>query len=157
MSWTGRSSQKGAPTPPPTCSVLQRTPLNSHFRNGSDQRAVPITFTDKIYDFVGDLLDRVPIIPDVFSRLEKAAAGPGGQGHSPVTFTQNYLPIHVCLSLLAQMEKNLSAMQEDFWVGKIWRRKWQPLHHSCPGNPMDRGAWCPVVHGVAKSQTRLGT
>ena len=28
-----------------------------------------------------------------------------------------------------------------------------PLQYSCPGNPMDRGAWWARVHGVAKSQT----
>ena len=28
-----------------------------------------------------------------------------------------------------------------------------PLQYSCLGNPMDRGAWWTVVHGVAKSQT----
>ena len=37
------------------------------------------------------------------------------------------------------------------WVGKIpWRRKWQPLRYSCLGNPMDRGAWRAIVHGVTK-------
>ena len=25
------------------------------------------------------------------------------------------------------------------------------LHYSCPGNPMDRGAWWATVHGVIKS------
>ena len=30
-----------------------------------------------------------------------------------------------------------------------------PLQYSCLGNPMDRGAWQAMVHGVAKSQTRL--
>ena len=30
-----------------------------------------------------------------------------------------------------------------------------PLHHSCLGNPMDRGAWRAIVHEVAKSWTRL--
>ena len=30
-----------------------------------------------------------------------------------------------------------------------------PLHYSCLENPMDGGAWQAVVHGVAKSQTRL--
>ena len=30
-----------------------------------------------------------------------------------------------------------------------------PLQYSCLGNPMDRGAWRAIVHGVAKSQTRL--
>ena len=30
-----------------------------------------------------------------------------------------------------------------------------PLQYSCLGNPMDRGAWSAVVHGVAKSWTWL--
>ena len=30
-----------------------------------------------------------------------------------------------------------------------------PLQRSCLGNPMDRGAWRAIVHGVAESQTRL--
>ena len=28
-----------------------------------------------------------------------------------------------------------------------------PLHYSCLGNPMERGAWRSTVHGVAKSRT----
>ena len=28
-----------------------------------------------------------------------------------------------------------------------------PLQHSCLKNPMNRGAWRAIVHGVAKSQT----
>ena len=31
-----------------------------------------------------------------------------------------------------------------------------PLQHSCLENPIDRGTWQATVHGVAKSQTRLG-
>ena len=30
-----------------------------------------------------------------------------------------------------------------------------PLYYSCLENPMDRGAWWPMVHGVTKHQTRL--
>ena len=30
-----------------------------------------------------------------------------------------------------------------------------PLQYSCLENPTDRGAWWAIVHGVAKSQTRL--
>ena len=30
-----------------------------------------------------------------------------------------------------------------------------PLQYSCLENPMDRGAWRPTVHRVAKSQTQL--
>ena len=30
-----------------------------------------------------------------------------------------------------------------------------PLQYSCPGNPVDRGAWWATVHGVAKSWTQL--
>ena len=32
-----------------------------------------------------------------------------------------------------------------------------PLQYSCLENPMDRGAWLAVVHGVTKNQTRLNT
>ena len=28
-----------------------------------------------------------------------------------------------------------------------------PLHYSCLENPMDRGAWQTIVHGVAESNT----
>ena len=28
-----------------------------------------------------------------------------------------------------------------------------PLHYSCLGNPMDRGVWRAILHGVAKSLT----
>ena len=62
-------------------------------------------------------------------------------------------------------------MQET-WVRSLgwedpWRRKWPPLQcsygegsgtplqYSCLENPMGRGAWQAVVHGVAKSRTRL--
>ena len=31
-----------------------------------------------------------------------------------------------------------------------------PLQYSCLENPMDGGAWLAAVHGVTKSQTRLG-
>ena len=30
-----------------------------------------------------------------------------------------------------------------------------PLQYSCLENPMDRGTWWTMVHGVTKSQTRL--
>ena len=30
-----------------------------------------------------------------------------------------------------------------------------PLQYSCLENPMNRGAWWAIVHGVARSQTRL--
>ena len=37
------------------------------------------------------------------------------------------------------------------WVGKIpWRSKWNPLQYSCLGNPMDRGAWWAIVHGITE-------
>ena len=29
----------------------------------------------------------------------------------------------------------------------------KPLQYSCLGNPMHRGAWKDIIHGVAKSRT----
>ena len=37
----------------------------------------------------------------------------------------------------------------------LGKRHGNPLQYSCLGNPIDRGAWRPAVHGVAESQTRL--
>ena len=59
-------------------------------------------------------------------------------------------------SLVAQMAKNLPAIQET-WVGKIpWRRAWQPTPVFLPGeSPIDRGAWRAAVHGGRKESDRL--
>ena len=63
-------------------------------------------------------------------------------------------------SLVAQMVKNLSAMQETL-VGSLGREdpleKGMAIHSSiCAWRiPIDRGAWRATVHGDAKSQTRL--
>ena len=55
--------------------------------------------------------------------------------------------------LVAQMVKN-HAGDLDSIPG--WRRSPEqgnsyPLKYSCPGNPIDRGAWLTTVRGVAKS------
>ena len=47
----------------------------------------------------------------------------------------------------------------EMWVQSLGRgrspggRHDNPLQYSCLENPMDRGAWQAIVHGVAKSQT----
>ena len=43
-----------------------------------------------------------------------------------------------------------SVMSDSFGEGND-----TPLQYSCLENPMDGGAWWAVVHGVAKSRTRL--
>ena len=40
-----------------------------------------------------------------------------------------------------------------FYCIVTMRRQWHPLQYSCLENPMDRGAWQAVVHGVVKSWT----
>ena len=63
-------------------------------------------------------------------------------------------------SLVAQTIKNLPAMWET-WVQSLgWE---DPLEEGMAAHssilawrtPMDREAWQPIVHGVAKSQTPL--
>ena len=69
-------------------------------------------------------------------------------------------------SLVAQLVKNMPATQETAWnagdLGSIpgsgrslGEGNNNPLQYSCLGNPIDRGTWQAIVHGAAKSQTRL--
>ena len=67
--------------------------------------------------------------------------------------------MYMWVSLLAQVVKNRAANAGD--VGSIpgSRRspggeRGNPLQCSCLENPMNRGAWWPTVHGVAKNQTQ---
>ena len=61
-------------------------------------------------------------------------------------------------SLVAQMVKNLPAMQETpvrSLGGFPGEGESCPIQHSRLENSMDRGAWWVTVHGVIKSQTGL--
>ena len=44
-----------------------------------------------------------------------------------------------------------SLSQED----SLEKEMVNPLQYSCLENPVDRGAWCAAVYGVAQSCTRL--
>ena len=63
-------------------------------------------------------------------------------------------------SLVAQMVKNLPAMQETWVQSLSWK---DPLEEEMATHssilawriPMDRGARQAIVHGVPESQTRL--
>ena len=61
-------------------------------------------------------------------------------------------------SLVAQMVKNLPAMQETqvrslSWEDHPREGNGYPLQYSCLENSMDRRAWSGTVHGVAESET----
>ena len=61
-------------------------------------------------------------------------------------------------SLVAQMVRNLPAMQETQvqslgWEDLLEKGMATPLQYSCLENPIDRGAWWATVRGVSKSQT----
>ena len=63
-------------------------------------------------------------------------------------------------SLEAQMVKNLPVDGGDPGsISRLGRSPREgngyPLQYSCLENPMDRGAWWAIVHGVAKSWTQL--
>ena len=67
---------------------------------------------------------------------------------------------YLWISLVAQMIKNLHAMQ-DIWVRSLGqedpleKENGNPLQYSCLDNSLYRGAWQATVHGVTKSQTQL--
>ena len=69
-------------------------------------------------------------------------------------------PVQSKTSLVAQMAKNLLAVQETQvrslgGEGPPGEGNAHPLQYSCLENPMDRGAWWATVHGVVKSWTQL--
>ena len=63
------------------------------------------------------------------------------------------------IDLVAEMVKNLPAKQTRVRSLDVERShgavNGSPFQYSCLGNPLDRGAWQAVVHGIAKSQTGL--
>ena len=69
---------------------------------------------------------------------------------------------------MAQLVKNLPAMQETTCRAGDWgsipglggspgEENGNPLHYFCLENPMDRGAWQAIVHGVARVGHDLAT
>jgi len=61
-------------------------------------------------------------------------------------------------SWVAQMVKNLSAMQETWvqslgWEDSPREGNGYPLQYSVLENSMDRGGWWITVHGVEKNRT----
>ena len=48
-----------------------------------------------------------------------------------------------------------SRWEQIFAIHISWEGNGNPLQYSCLENPMDRGAWLAMVHGVAESRTWL--
>ena len=78
-----------------------------------------------------------------------------------------YIYIYICIYMASQVVlviKNLPANAGDTRdmgsiseLGKFsGEGSGQSLQYFCLENPMDRGTWCAIVHGVAKTWTRLG-
>ena len=64
-------------------------------------------------------------------------------------------------SLMIQTVKNLPAVRETQvqslgWEDPPGEGNGNPLQYSCLENPVDRGAWQAIVHGVTKSHRLEG-
>ena len=59
-------------------------------------------------------------------------------------------------SVVKNPPANAGDVSSISWVGKSSEEgNGNPLQYSCLGNPVDRGAWQAIVHGVTKSYTQL--
>ena len=80
-------------------------------------------------------------------------SGEGREARAQLLFTKVFL---LRASLVAQMVKNLSALQETRAQSLSWEDPLEngyPLQYSTLKNSMDREAWWTTVHGVPKSGT----
>ena len=72
-----------------------------------------------------------------------------------------YFRLWTCLVSVSQVAQGKEFRRHkrcgfDPWEGRCrGGGNGNPLQDSCLENPMDRGAWTPTVHRVAKSQTQL--
>ena len=68
--------------------------------------------------------------------------------------TQESFPGGACGKEPACQCRRRKRLRFDPWIGKIHGEgHGNPLRYSCLENPMDRGAWWAVVHGVEQSDT----
>ena len=57
-------------------------------------------------------------------------------------------------SVVKNLPANAGHCRFNPWIGKIsWRWKCNLFWYSCLGNPMDRGSWQAIVHGVSNTTT----
>ena len=85
---------------------------------------------------------------------------------SSYKISQSYKILHLCKEIWGfpggSVAKNPPANAGDGWF-EPWVEKipgegnGNPLQCSCPGNPMDRGAWWTMVHGVTRVRHDLVT
>ena len=68
---------------------------------------------------------------------------------------QNRVPVLVpSVSVVKNLPANAGDVDSIPGLGRFpGEGNGNPLHYSCLGNSMDRGAWWTTVHGVAKSRT----
>ena len=77
------------------------------------------------------------------------------------THTYIYLCVYICMgftggSVIKNLPANAGAAGSIPGSGiSPGGGNGNPLQCYCLENPMDRGAWCAIVHGVAKSRTLL--
>ena len=64
--------------------------------------------------------------------------------------------IKKCIQRKRLKDKVPDTLNIWVWVvEKLGEGNGTPLQYSCLENPIDGGAWCAAVHGVARSRTRL--
>ena len=71
------------------------------------------------------------------------------------TGQQSFIALNYGATLVAQTVENLPASAGDLgsisgWEESSGKVNGNTLQYSCLGNPMDRGAWGPTVHGDMK-------
>ena len=120
----------------PAENLLQQTGKDTHNLKQVLERTLHHhKFSLVVFGFVCVFKSSVVIKQDGFKK----------QGH--LVITMGFLGGSVVKNLPANAEDTGSIPMSGRSPGE---ENGNPLHYSCLGNPVDRGAWGPTVHGVTK-------
>ena len=147
MKWKKEACLKGAPLP--SDGVCQRPFLPSDLPERIRGQKAPRVACGAL---------RLPFLTVAPALLSLVLGPPAGLKCNREGYSYSEMPWWICPGNSGSKESACNAEDPDSTPGSgrsLGEGNGHPLQYSCLKNPMDRGVWRAIVHGVANSQTQL--